>query len=455
MKKLLQITFILSAFTLFSICAEAGNISLQINHMAGEQAFSLNTENYETNDGKAFKITRCQYYISGIELVHDGGQTTELTDVYLLVNANQSEYELGDFDFENLEAINYHIGIEESVNLGDPALYPTGHPLSLSFNPPMHWGWASGYRFAAIEGNQNPDLGQGSTPFQYHAVSNDYYTSVSIATDGAESINGDATIVLNADLIQMLESLSLSTIEHGTGPNNQMLMNNLGTNSTFSFVEIVENNPSPSATIEVVSTGSSATGISWNESIEASNTISNLGTESIDVEWTLKSNTTPESWNLEICTPDGCTNQNEGTFVAASGITTLTAKVFPNSGTGSGTVTVEVRNPNTDEQYDVSWTFESLPVLAGIDDLPYANNVQVYPNPAQRVVNVAYDFQSLSSNSLNFVVTDLNGKEILQQTHLNTKGNIVLDNKLNAGVYLYYFYSDNNLLTRNKLVVIR
>ncbi|MBK7335009.1 MAG: hypothetical protein IPJ00_02100 [Saprospirales bacterium] len=101
----------------------------------GEQPFAL--DQTATAPGEyAFQVTRMQYYISEIKLIHDGGQVTPVTDLYLLVSAEKDDqFDLGSFALENIEGIEFSIGVDEAHNHLDPALYSTHHPLALH-NPP-------------------------------------------------------------------------------------------------------------------------------------------------------------------------------------------------------------------------------------------------------------------------------------------------------------------------------
>jgi hypothetical protein len=60
---------------------------LKINHMLGNDPFALDytVQNNLSND---LQVTRLQYYVSKISIVHDGNQVTEMHDTVLaLVNA--------------------------------------------------------------------------------------------------------------------------------------------------------------------------------------------------------------------------------------------------------------------------------------------------------------------------------------------------------------------------------
>ncbi|MBL7781079.1 MAG: hypothetical protein JNM22_07670, partial [Saprospiraceae bacterium] len=70
------------------------NLELHISPRLGTASFALNTP--VSAGSYDYKITRLEYYISKIKVVHDGGQETPMTDMYLLVRpAVDSMYDLG------------------------------------------------------------------------------------------------------------------------------------------------------------------------------------------------------------------------------------------------------------------------------------------------------------------------------------------------------------------------
>ncbi len=51
----------------------------------------------------------------GDQLIHDGGQVTPVTDLYLLVSAEKDDqFDLGSFALENIEGIEFSIGVDEA-----------------------------------------------------------------------------------------------------------------------------------------------------------------------------------------------------------------------------------------------------------------------------------------------------------------------------------------------------
>ena len=206
-------TLFFVAFLLLNLSLTAQNsVTLNIHHkLAAEDfAMSMATKNNLDHD---FNVTRLQYYISEISVVHDGGTETAIEDLYVLVNAaNETAVDLGSFEITNVEAVKFHIGVDEANNHLDPALYPSGHPLAPSF-PSMHWGWSAGYRFIAIEGKGGSSLSQ---TYQLHGLGdNNYFQTTVDVTAAAE--NGVVVINLDADYTRSLEDIAVQNgvIVHG------------------------------------------------------------------------------------------------------------------------------------------------------------------------------------------------------------------------------------------------
>lgn len=238
---------IITLSTIISVFAQAQtDIKLNIQHLFNGEpmAFQTSFESPETED---LKISRLQYYISGIEFTHDGGEITDADDVFLLINAEtNTNFNLGNFDITNLESIKFGIGVVETENHKDPSLYPSTHALAPQLQS-MHWGWTSGYRFIALEGNAGAEF---SNLFQFHALGDDNFHTQSIATSGQIS-GSELLIELDADYYNAFNSLSVADgpIEHGTTHSGCVtLINNFKT-SVFSErvsapVGLVEENSS-------------------------------------------------------------------------------------------------------------------------------------------------------------------------------------------------------------------
>jgi hypothetical protein len=146
-------------------------------------------------------------------LVHDGGNETEIEDLYLLVNATtNTDVELGSYDITSVEKIRFHIGVDSLSNHLDPSSFHASHPLSPK-SPSMHWGWIAGYRFIAYEGFSGSSF---FNLFQIHGLGNKNYFTIEVELNVTAADN-KLQINLDADYTRGLENISIEDglIMHG------------------------------------------------------------------------------------------------------------------------------------------------------------------------------------------------------------------------------------------------
>lgn len=196
------------------VAAPAQNeLVLHLNHLINGDHIVIG-ELYEV-EGEQVRVDRLEYYLCEFVITHDGGQVTELNDVYVLADVNDDgTYSLGEWDITNIEEISFGAGVDANHNVGiDPSTYPNGHPLAPQF-PSMHWGWASGYRFLALEGFAGDNL---NAQYQIHALGDNNFFLQNHEVSAAPE-EGVSTIYLNANYEGLFDGLPVSQgfIEHSS-----------------------------------------------------------------------------------------------------------------------------------------------------------------------------------------------------------------------------------------------
>jgi len=210
MKNILSVVFALT----FSFSAYSqSDVYLKINHLLGTSPFAFNTT-VSNNLSHNFNINRMEYYISSISISHDGGTVTNISNTWILANASTPVNELlGNYNIKAIESISFSIGVETPENHNDPSLLTASNPLAPK-SPSMHWGWAAGYRFVAMEG-----MAGTTTPnqvFELHGLGDVNYFSQTILTSGTSDANG-LVVELNADYEQAIKSINVASgvVSHG------------------------------------------------------------------------------------------------------------------------------------------------------------------------------------------------------------------------------------------------
>ena len=210
MKNILSVAFAL----VFSLSAYSqSDVYLKINHLLGTSPFTFNTT-VSNNLGDNFDLNRMEYYISSISITHDAGAVTNISDTWILANASTPVNELlGNYNITTIESISFSIGVETPENHNDPSLLAASNPLAPK-SPSMHWGWAAGYRFVAMQG-----MAGTTTPnqvFELHGLGDVNYFSQTITTAGSSDGNG-LIIELDADYEQAIKSINVASgvVSHG------------------------------------------------------------------------------------------------------------------------------------------------------------------------------------------------------------------------------------------------
>lgn len=215
------------SFLLFSLNLFAQNeVFLTFTHKLGSDLFAFN-QSTQNNLGHDYTITRIDYYVSNITVIHDGGTETSVEDLHLLVRASDDlvgVFSLGNLNVTNVEGITFSIGVDPSLNNADPNLQTEESPLYFQF-PSMHWGWSSGYRFVALEGYAGANL---TTLYQFHGLWNQNYFEQTVAINAQADADNNVYIHLDADYIEAVRGVNLISgpIHHGTNQDDlKVLMN--------------------------------------------------------------------------------------------------------------------------------------------------------------------------------------------------------------------------------------
>ncbi len=212
-------SFLLLSLEIFA----QNNIQFNIHHRLNDDGFEFN-KTANNNINTPFQITRLEYYISEISLIHDGGQETFIDDLYVLVNAEfPTQVDLGDHNINFVEKIAFHIGVDSAHNNSDPSVYKVGHPLALKL-PSMHWGWAAGYNFIALEGVGGSAFNKA---FQIHSLGNGNYLRYEIEQN-VGPVNGHIELNIDGDYARALEDLDagIGIFYHGTTKQAKKLIDN-------------------------------------------------------------------------------------------------------------------------------------------------------------------------------------------------------------------------------------
>lgn len=258
-RKKTNMSRLLLFFSLFALLGVGANaqksIAIQFNHALDGAPFAL--DKLSKNDlGDDFKIQRLDYYLSNFSIQHDGGKITNIDGLYFLMKPGTeqsiSTIDLGTFDFGTVEGVRFHFGIDNETNHADPAQWPEDHALAPKL-PSMHWGWASGYRFIALEGKSGIELDQA---LEFHCIGDEFYEEMSFSIDKIDQSSYIAFVRANYE--ELLDGIELENgvIQHGNLGDIKTLASNIidkvfvdafvSNTSNDSFLSSIVLSPNPS-----------------------------------------------------------------------------------------------------------------------------------------------------------------------------------------------------------------
>ena len=208
-------------------------IVLRLSHALNDSSFKYN-QIFEVDGNKNY-YTRLQYYLSGFELEHDGGQSTILNNVYVLASGHISNYHLGNFNISSLESISFDVGVDQIANSGNTTNYSAQHPLGPK-SPPMDWGWPSGYFFVVTNGFTDTDNDNiPETNFELHALGDMMLSPIDPIYLSGTNLNDTIYIDLIVNTERFVSGIDLSSVgaDHSSSTDNLTMCNNSSTMNIF------------------------------------------------------------------------------------------------------------------------------------------------------------------------------------------------------------------------------
>ncbi len=154
---------------------------------------------YITNAGDTVTFDKIKLLLSNITLEKSNGELVVLKDQYgfLDLKEGRDSVQFSGVPAGDYKSIRFQVGLDSSINHGDPIQWKSGeHPLSPALND-MHWSWNTGYIFSVIEGYfQNKGIKAG---FSFHIATDQNARIFSFVYDYSIKKNARFVMDLRAD----------------------------------------------------------------------------------------------------------------------------------------------------------------------------------------------------------------------------------------------------------------
>jgi hypothetical protein len=230
--------FTWALITLFTLplMGQMKNLSFKFNHTVNGVPLEMDKTVFSIHNGKKVKITRADFYLSGITLIGNNQDSFKIDKSYVLSSAYEPNkvHAVGQYPHNfSFNKLSMDVGIDEETNHADPSVYSASHPLGPK-TPDMHWGWAGGYRFIALEGfvdSNGDDIPENI--FQFHGLGDILLFTSTINLTENHDPNSEV-IVINLDYGKLFTNIAMTgnLIHHNSGNLNKVLLTNAA-NSGF------------------------------------------------------------------------------------------------------------------------------------------------------------------------------------------------------------------------------
>ncbi len=204
------------AFLLFlALVAPLGAAELTLEFQLRWQGAELTVPSAAVKNaaGQSLRVTRFAALVSGLTLRKADGDEVRLDGQYGLIDAGRGQLAmtLRNVPMGDYGGLEFQVGLPAAVNHADPAQWPARHPLNPIVNG-LHWGWAGGYVFAALEGRwsgaETTGEAKSERGFSYHLATDERLMRVGFST--GFKIEATTTVGLALDLSKVLSGQKLA-----------------------------------------------------------------------------------------------------------------------------------------------------------------------------------------------------------------------------------------------------
>jgi hypothetical protein len=176
MKKITLIIILSVAY--FSSCKdkdaqpepEKRTLTIEYSLIADGGSYKIDKDTLMLESGNEITSTRVSFLLSKFYLIDANNEKIHFKDQYGYVDIGDGDItvKINDVDEGDYKGLGFTLGLDSVINHGDPSSYAISHPLNAVRNG-LHWTWADGYVFIALEGG----LTQTNEGYSYHLSGTD------------------------------------------------------------------------------------------------------------------------------------------------------------------------------------------------------------------------------------------------------------------------------------------
>lgn len=183
-------------------------IGVQVEIGFGQGNLPLEDVRLTTGAGNTISISRLSMLLSDFELTKSDGSKVRLANQHGWISASDRRlrFRLTDVSVGDYKSLSFKVGLIPKINHSDPATYDADHPLNPSVSN-LHWGWAGGYVFLAVEGRyEQPGSRLGG--YSFHLGNDENLTALTFSEPFSVTIGTE--VRLRFDAARLFRGISIS-----------------------------------------------------------------------------------------------------------------------------------------------------------------------------------------------------------------------------------------------------
>jgi cytochrome c peroxidase len=190
------------------------SLRLAFRFSAQGQPLGGTSTGWRAGSGQALTLSRAAMLLSGFQLCSQDSACVLVPNAvaYLDLQSSKLHLDLPQVPQRQYTQLRFQVGLPADINHGDPAQYAPGHPLHPLENG-LHWGWAGGYVFAALEGHYSGSSLPVTAGFVYHLANNANLTPVSVPVQLAP--NDQRTLLIDIDVGRLIDAAAPDGVAPG------------------------------------------------------------------------------------------------------------------------------------------------------------------------------------------------------------------------------------------------
>lgn len=192
---------------------EDAELTFKFTSSKGSNSIDFNTDTMVTTSMDTITPNKFKFIFSNFRIVKQNNTELSFPDQYGFISFSEgiTSFVLPEIPEGVYKDIKFTVGLDSSINHGDPSQWPANHPLNPLRNG-MHWSWTGGYIFMTHEGaykNKGVD-----DSYTFHIATLPFSNEISIAIPYTHNKGNNDIININCDLKMYFDGVNAYSLQN-------------------------------------------------------------------------------------------------------------------------------------------------------------------------------------------------------------------------------------------------